>query len=112
MILVGFGASCGALLRYLFTYLWKRLRVDWPGATLLINLTGAFCLGILIRHFPSSQFTILFWETGFLGGYTTFSTLNTELIAMYNDHQWLNLVIYGTLSYLGGPGLAWLGMQL
>ena len=30
---------------------------------------------------------------------------------MYNDHQWFNLIIYGTLSYLGGLGLAWLGMQ-
>lgn len=65
MILVGFGASCGALLRYLFTYLWKQLRVDWPGATLLINLTGAFCLGILIHRFPASQFTIFFGKPDF-----------------------------------------------
>ena len=77
----------------------------------MINLTGAFCLGILTQHFAANQSAILFWETGFLGGYTTFSTLNTELVAMYNDHQWFNLIIYGTLSYLGGLGLAWLGMQ-
>ena len=56
MILVGFGASCGALLRYLFTYLWKQLQVDWPGATLLINLTGAFCLGILRSFFGKPDF--------------------------------------------------------
>lgn len=112
MILVGLGASCGALFRYLFTYLWKQLRIDWPLATLLINLTGAFCLGFLIHQFPSGQFTILFWETGVLGGYTTFSTLNTELISMYNDRLWGNLMLYASLSYLGGLLLAWIGMQI
>ncbi|MCI2031276.1 FluC/FEX family fluoride channel [Limosilactobacillus sp.] len=112
MISVGLGASCGALLRYLITYLWKRLRIDWPLATLVINLTGAFCLGLLIHEFPGNQFTILFWETGFLGGYTTFSTLNTELVAMYNDQKWFNLAIYAFSSYFGGILLAWIGMQI
>lgn len=112
MILVGLGASCGALLRYLFTYLWKKARIDWPLATLFINLTGAFCLGLLIHNFPSGQFTMLFWETGFLGGYTTFSTLNTELITMYNECQWKSLLFYGCLTYFGGLCLAWIALHL
>lgn len=112
MILVGLGASCGALLRYILTYLWKKLRIDLPGATLFINLSGAFILGLLTRQFPTNHFVSLFWATGVLGGYTTFSTLNTELMAMYNEHEWRGLTIYACLSYLGGLALAWLGMQL
>lgn len=112
MILIGLGASCGAVFRYLLTWWWKKFRIDWPGATLLINLTGAFCLGLLAQKFPNSQFTSLFWETGFLGGYTTFSTLNTELIAMYNDHQWRKFAIYMTMTYVGGVFLAWVGMTI
>lgn len=112
MINVGLGAACGAISRYLLTCWWKHYRIDWPLATLLINISGAFCLGIFIHHLPDSRFTILFWETGFLGGYTTFSTLNTELVAMYNDRRWGKLIIYFLLTYLGGLLAAWLGMQL
>ncbi|MEY8441514.1 CrcB family protein [Lactobacillaceae bacterium 24-114] len=110
MIIVGCGAALGAIARYLITYWWKYFRIDWPFATLIINLSGAFFLGLLMQKLGGNSFSGLFWQTGVLGGYTTFSTLNTELIAMYNDHQWLKFTSYLFLTYLGGLGAAWLGL--
>ncbi|AWB91639.1 fluoride efflux transporter FluC [Aeromicrobium chenweiae] len=62
---------------------WLRPRVSgrlpWP--TLLINVTGSFLLGLLVGLATDSTWlTIL--GTGFLGGYTTFSTASVETVQL------------------------------
>ena len=48
VVVAGFGAIWGALLRYGITnYGKKHWERDFPYATLLINLTGAFLLGVV-----------------------------------------------------------------
>lgn len=48
MLLIGLGASLGAVLRWILTLTWKKWgRSDWPIATLFINLTGSFLIGWL-----------------------------------------------------------------
>ncbi|MDM8332014.1 MULTISPECIES: fluoride efflux transporter FluC [Limosilactobacillus] len=112
MLSVGCGSALGALLRYWLTTWWKRQQVDWPLATLLINLTGALVLGILTGRLAATGSAMLFWGVGLLGGYTTLSTLNTEMIAMVDEHRWGSLVIYFVVSYVGGLLAAWLGMSI
>lgn len=112
MISVGCGSALGALLRYWLTVWWKKRRIDWPFATLLINLTGALALGGLTGHLLATGSTMLFWGTGLLGGYTTFSTFNTEMVAMIDEQRWGSLLSYALLSYGGGIAAAWLGMSL
>ncbi|MFQ9706035.1 MAG: fluoride efflux transporter CrcB [Limosilactobacillus pontis] len=112
MLSVGCGAALGALLRYWLTSRWKRCRIDWPLATLLINLTGALALGLLTGHLAASDAAMRFWGVGLLGGYTTFSTFNTELVAMIDEHRWGSLLVYFMLSYAGGLLAAWVGMQI
>ena len=112
MLSVGCGSALGALLRYWLTTWWKRQQVDWPLATLLINLTGALVLGILTGRLAATGSAMLFWGVGLLGGYTTLSTLNTEMVAMVDEHRWGSLVIYFVVSYVGGLLAAWLGMSI
>lgn len=112
MLSVGCGSALGALLRYWLTTWWKRQQVDWPLSTLLINLTGALVLGILTGRLAATGSAMLFWGVGLLGGYTTLSTLNTEMIAMVDEHRWGSLVIYFVVSYVGGLLAAWLGMSI
>lgn len=112
MLSVGFGSALGALMRYWLTTLWKKQQVDWPLATLLINLTGALVLGLLTGHLAAAGSAMLFWGVGLLGGYTTFSTFNTEMIAMVDEHRWGSLVIYFFVSYAGGLLAAWIGMSI
>ncbi len=82
---------------------------------MLINVSGAFAIGLIAglaaRHLvnPLLQ-TVL--ATGFLGGYTTFSTMSWEAMQLFQEGSRLR----GTL-YLGGnvlPGFvaAWLGLLL
>lgn len=111
MIAVGCGSAVGAVLRYLLTQLWKRRQIDWPLATLLINVSGAFLLGLLTGQLAAGSLAMRFWGVGVLGGYTTFSTFNTEMVAMVDEHRWGALACYLALSYGGGILAAWLGLQ-
>lgn len=112
MVFAGCGAMVGALLRYFLTVMYKRLHWDWPLATLLINLSGAFLLGLLTHHYIGNHTLMTFWGVGVLGGYTTFSTFNTELVALINEHRWAALWMYLLLSYCGGIALAFLGLSI
>lgn len=110
--LVGVAGACGALARYLIGLaVAARISTSFPWATVLINVSGAFLIGLLAslttRHVVNT-FTQTLLATGFLGGYTTFSTMSWE---------GLQLVRGGNrrlaLLYLGGnvvPG--WLAAVL
>ena len=109
MMLVETGAALGACLRYLVTTLIKRhSHFNFPWATLLINLSGAFCLGFL----TGSQVVNPFLGAGFMGGFTTFSTFNTEVFALGDGGLKTLAVLYLVISYLGGLALALAGLFL
>ncbi|MGX5376731.1 fluoride efflux transporter CrcB [Ligilactobacillus sp. LYQ135] len=110
--MIGIGASAGACVRYFLTNLIKRkTRINFPLATLFLNLSGAFVLGTLVgMKINNNIYSII--GTGFLGGYTTFSTFNTELFAMIHDKNLSGSLLYGIISYLIGITFAFIGFAL
>lgn len=77
-LLVALAGGLGAGTRFSVDS-WVRPRTSdrLPWATLLINVTGSFVLGLLVGLSPDGDWrTVL--GTGFLGGYTTFSTASVE----------------------------------
>lgn len=108
MIITGIGAAIGALVRYNLTAFIKgKLGTNFPIATLIINLTGAFLLGIV----KDTEFALLV-GTGILGGYTTFSTYNVELLTLIRNKAWSKACSYFVLSGIFGPVVAFLGWYL
>lgn len=82
IMLIGSAGSIGAVVRYLLGRLVaQRMRSHIPLGTLLINVSGSFLIGLLfvaaLRHRISSTLQTTL-ATGFLGGYTTFSTMSWE----------------------------------
>lgn len=114
--LVGLAGALGALARYLLGRLVaEKTTSSFPYGTLLINVTGAFVIGILFalttKRLISSQVqTVL--ATGFLGGYTTFSTMSWEGVQLARGGSRRQSVLYlgGNLA-LGLPSAA-LGLML
>lgn len=102
LIQIGLSAGLGASLRFLVTTMIKQhTKQIFPWATLLINLSGAFLLGILVGlQITTYLYTIL--GIGLLGGFTTFSTLNVELITLRRNKQF-EVIPYALATYLGGP---------
>jgi CrcB protein len=70
--------ALGALARYTVdAAVSARLRTDFPAGTLVVNLTGTFVLGLLVGAVSADDARFIA-GTGFLGGYTTFSTWMVE----------------------------------
>ncbi|WP_040229265.1 fluoride efflux transporter FluC [Bhargavaea cecembensis] len=106
-IAVGLGGALGAVLRFLIG---SRLQSDggFPFGTLAVNLGGAFILCALIGAAPLSGAWKAAVHTGFLGSFTTFSALGTELFLMLESGKWGMAAVYAGVSLAGGlaAGLA------
>jgi CrcB protein len=111
---VSAGGALGACLRYGVADRvgehWHRL---FPLSTLLINLTGSFVLAFFLTAIAPRaarwQRWRLFFATGVLGAYTTFSTFSVETAHLLRDHHWWIAVGYVSASLVGGISAAVLG---
>lgn len=106
-----FGAL-GAVARFrLDSAVSARLPSDFPLGTLAVNLTGSFALGVLVG--ASVTHRILFvLGTGFMGGYTTFSTWMVESERLGEVGEVAPLLRNLWLSMLSGLGFAAAGFYL
>ena len=97
-LMVFIGGSIGAVCRFAVSIQMKRIiSTEFPLATFLINMTGSFLLGLLLASEPGSL-TQLLLGTGFLGGFTTFSTFQVENVTLFRKGNYGVLLIYATLS--------------
>jgi len=111
-ILVGIGGGLGASLRaFISDLIKKKWSYNYPMATFLINITGAFLLGVII-HFHSDDVWKVFLGTGLMGGYTTFSTFHYEAVSLINTGRKKTFFLYYILSIVCGLIAAMLGMIL
>ncbi len=102
LLLVGIGGIFGGLSRYqLGKLVSAKVNTSFPVATFIINLTGAFLLGI-VTNLYSGQMIYLFLGDGFLGTYTTFSTFMYENVSLIKGHESLNAVVYIISSLILG----------
>ena len=86
-----------------------------PLGTGLINVTGSFALGlvtglVLAAAAPDALRTIV--GTGFLGGYTTFSTASFETVRLLEQRRYGAAAAYGLGSVVLTTGVAALGLWL
>lgn len=106
---VAVGGGLGALARYVVEgVIAPRQQSPFPLSTLVVNVSGSTLLGALIGaatggHVPT---TLLDWlGTGFLGGYTTFSTFTYETVRLIEDGAWRyvawNVALSGPLCFTG-----------
>ena len=82
----------------------------FPFGTFVVNLTGGFLLGLLVGLSVTGD-ALLVLGTGFLGGYTTFSTWMVEGQRLGEDGDWRRVTLYLGASLLGGAattGAGWL----
>lgn len=88
LLLVCAGGALGSGARYLVsTWAARALGADFPRGTLLVNVTGSFVLA-LVFAVPGSRLSPelrLFLGAGICGGYTTYSSFNTETLALFEQ---------------------------
>lgn len=101
MILIGLGGFLGAITRYLITIYFSRFTL-FPLGTLIINISGSFLLGILAGNTSLAASVSFFLGTGYLGAYTTFSTMNLEMFKLKQNNRHFLFFVYLVSSYCLG----------
>ena len=112
---IGIGGACGALLRHFIQLIPLPISAVYrPLLTMLINISGSFLLGFLlilfVKYLPVKPEIRLGITTGFLGGYTTFSTLCKDSVMLCFSGHVLLSAFYIAASVLFGLAAAWLGI--
>lgn len=101
------GGFLGTIIRYLLSLLLQDLLgKTFPYDILLINVTGAFVLALITTLADASIWVgptrRLFINVGFLGAYTTFSSLALGDILLFAKGAWGPALLYLALSLSGG----------
>ena len=112
-LLVAAGGALGSVARYGAYRLWPGGPAGFPVPTFTVNLLGSFAIGLIYMYVAargaSADNARLFWMTGVLGGFTTYSAfaLETALLGFS-----LTGVAYMLATVVGCLAAALLGMKL
>jgi CrcB protein len=105
------GGAAGALLR---VWLSRRLATgtgEWPWAIFTVNVSGSLALAYfatrLQERLPQSSYGRPLLGTGFCGAYTTFSTVQVEILTMIEHHHHLLAAGYALASIVVGYVAIW-----
>jgi CrcB protein len=118
VLVVVTGGVFGALARYgLSTVLPSP--GGWPLPTLIINLAGAFLLGVLlealVRRGPDAgrlRMIRLLAGTGFVGAFTTYSTLALETNTLLGAGRTTDALAYVAATLIGGAAATVAGIRV
>lgn len=114
-IFIGAGGFLGAILRYYIKSIQiYHYKEAIPLNTLIINIAGSFMLALILTT------ALEVWEfdsnirlgiaTGFLGAFTTFSTMCKETVLLINSGYYFSAISYITISTMLGLGAAYFGI--
>ncbi|HUC89383.1 MAG TPA: CrcB family protein [Patescibacteria group bacterium] len=119
IVIVASGAFFGTLARYGAGLLLPASKDSWPAAIFMVNILGAFLLGLLLQilknHGPDESWRRLVrlgLGTGFLGAFTTYSSLAVGVDTLVNNGHIILAGAYALGSLFGGLVACVLGIQL
>ncbi|MCD4853638.1 fluoride efflux transporter CrcB [Arthrobacter sp. AK01] len=99
VILLALAGGVGAAVRFVVDGLIRaRLKTAFPWGTVAINISGSLLLGLLagfVMRGQAPESLLLVFGTGFLGGYTTFSTASLETIRLVQSGRTALAIING-----------------
>lgn len=120
VMLIAIGGAAGTLLRYGFSVWLSAPGRPFPVNTLLANVIGCFVLsliaGLTLKGLALSADARLALSVGFCGGLTTYSSVNQEVIALFEEGRAPIALLYalatvvvcgvaGALGFWGGRGV-------
>jgi CrcB protein len=116
ILLLGLAGGLGAGTRFIVDGLVRsKVRTALPVGTIAINVTGSFLLGLVagavIVHAAPVELQAIA-GTGFLGGYTTFSTASFETVRLIQSRRTGLALLHGIGTAAAAVGAAAAGLAL
>lgn len=114
LVWASLGGAVGAGARFLVGK--AALSLPWSvlAGTLFVNVVGSFVLALISGHLLADKPQLrVFLGTGMMGGFTTYSTFNLEVLKLFERQQYAQAGLYAGLTFVlcllaGGVG-CWLG---
>ena len=104
---VGMGGALGAISRMLISnYINRNFSLTFPIGILTINILGSFIIGLIMGGMylkvNSGDIKFLpFLITGFLVGFTTFSSFSLETLYLFQEGRVTQAISYAALTMIG-----------
>jgi CrcB protein len=108
------GGALGTALRLALDLALPHTDAQPPVSTLVINIIGAFALGVLTsRVWPSAApWLRALLGPGLLGSFTTFSAFAVSVVALGSSGNWSLAALYLLATVVLGVAAAWAGLRL
>lgn len=110
------GGAVGAVLRVWLGTTLSGGAPNWPWATFVINITGSLALAYLAtrlqERLPQSTYRRPLLGTGFCGAYTTFSTMQVEILKMLDHDRYGLAAGYALATVAAGYVAIWIATAL
>lgn len=113
---IAVAGAAGALARYGVDALLSRRSTAFPWGILVVNVTGSLAVGfayaLLTQRFDATAWVRSTAMVGFLGAYTTFSTLSLDTFRLLERGSYVGAVMNSVGSLALGVLAVYLGMSL
>ena len=106
------GGGIGAVLRWLVgKWTLHLVGYGFPFGTLAVNIAGSLAIGLAVGMLEGvGQPAKLFFVTGLLGGFTTFSAFSLDALALWQRGEAAQALLYVALSVTLSLAAAFAGM--
>ena len=116
---VAAGSALGGLARFLLSRAGPPAPGALPLATMGVNVAGCFAIGVLSvllgRNAPGAAVAEswrVFWLSGVLGGFTTWSAFALESVLLTSEGASIKALAYVLMTVLGCLLAAWIGRSV
>ncbi|MEO6818948.1 MAG: fluoride efflux transporter CrcB [Ginsengibacter sp.] len=116
LLMIGIGSFIGGVCRYLISiFIQNKFLSTFPYGTFAVNVIGCFLIGLVYALSEKGNVSMewrLFFATGVLGGFTTFSSFSNDTIGMMRDGQYLPAFTYVACSVIIGLVATFIGISI
>lgn len=115
LLLAALGGAIGSAGRFsVGALMLKMMGPGWPWGTYTVNLLGSLIMGLVIGWFAhkgaAGSHAQIFFATGVLGGFTTFSAFSLETARMIETKAYMNAALYAGSSVILGVLMVFAGL--